>query len=154
MRWRHTGGNSTRCGPLSRCRRGWRRVRSGACGSTGRFRLSGDGGVARKNRYTGILKPAPLGKGSPEVAVLLIYDIENDRLRGRVADVCFDYGLERIQFSAFFGKLNRNRRQELALRMQAEIGDQSGRVRLVPVCEQDIKEMWVFDQYRLDADEL
>jgi len=110
--------------------------------------------VARKNRYTGILKPAPLGKGSPEVAVLLIYDIENDRLRGRVADVCFDYGLERIQFSAFFGKLNRNRRQELALRMQAEIGDQSGRVRLVPVCEQDIKEMWVFDQYRMDADEL
>ena len=86
--------------------------------------------------------------------MLLIYDIENDRLRGRVADVCFDYGLERIQFSAFFGKLNRNRRQELALRMQAEIGDQSGRVRLVPVCEQDIKEMWVFDQYRMDADEL
>jgi len=88
------------------------------------------------------------------VSVLLIYDIENDKLRGRAADICFDYGLERIQFSAFYGKLNRNRRQELALRLRAEIGDQSGRVRLVPVCEQDIKEMWVFDQYRLDADEL
>lgn len=110
--------------------------------------------MARKNRYTGILKPVPLGRGSPEVSVLLIYDIENDKLRGRAADICFDYGLERIQFSAFFGKLNRNRRQELALRMQAEIGDQSGRVRLIPVCEQDVKEMWVFDQYRQDADEL
>jgi CRISPR-associated protein Cas2 len=110
--------------------------------------------MAKKNRYTGILKPVALGRGSPEVSVLLIYDIEDDRLRGRTADICFDYGLERIQFSAFFGKLNRNRRQELALRVRAEIGDQSGRVRLIPVCEQDIKEMWTFDQYRVDADEL
>ncbi len=70
--------------------------------------------MARKNRYTGILRPVPLGKGSPEVAVLLIYDIEDDKLRGRAADICFDYGLERVQFSAFFGKLNRNRHPDKA----------------------------------------
>jgi CRISPR-associated protein Cas2 len=62
--------------------------------------------------------------------------------------------LERIQFSAFFGKLNRNRRQELSLRLQREVGKSSGRIRIIPVCEQDLKEMWVLDQYRLDADEL
>ena len=110
--------------------------------------------MAHKNRYTGVLKPLPLGKGSPEVSLVLIYDIENDRLRTRVADVCLDYGLERIQFSAFFGKLNRNRRQELALRMQSEIEDESARVRMIPVCEEDLKDMWVLDQYRRDADEL
>jgi len=110
--------------------------------------------VARKNRYTGVLKPLPLGKGSPEVSLVLIYDIEDDRLRSRVADVCLDYGLERIQFSAFFGKLNRNRRQELALRLRNELGDESGRVRIIPVCEEDLKDMWVLDQYRRDADEL
>jgi CRISPR-associated protein Cas2 len=110
--------------------------------------------VARKNRYTGVLKPLPVGKGSPEVSLVLIYDIEDDRLRARVADVCMDYGLERIQFSAFFGKLNRNRRQELALRLQGELGDESGRIRIIPVCEQDLKDMWIFDQYRRDADEL
>ena len=85
---------------------------------------------------------------------MLIYDIEDDRLRSRVADVCLDYGLERIQFSAFFGKLNRNRRQELALRLRNELGDESGRVRIIPVCEEDLKDMWVLDQYRRDADEL
>lgn len=85
---------------------------------------------------------------------MLIYDIEEDRLRTRVADVCLDYGLERIQFSAFFGKLNRNRRQELALRIQNELGGESGRVRIIPVCEQDLKDMWVLEQYRRDADEL
>jgi len=110
--------------------------------------------VARRNRYSGVLKPLPVGKGSPEVSLILIYDIEDDRLRSRIAEICFDYGLERIQFSAFFGKLNRNRRQELSLRVQRELGKESGRIRIVPVCEQDLKDMWVLDQYRLDADEL
>lgn len=110
--------------------------------------------MPRKNRYTGVLKPLPLGRGSPEVSLVLIYDIEDDRLRTRAADICLDYGLERIQFSAFFGKLNRNRRQELSLRLQRELGHKSGRIRIIPVCEQDLKEMWVLDQYRLDADEL
>jgi len=85
---------------------------------------------------------------------VLIYDIEEDRLRTRISDVCLDYGLERIQFSAFFGKLNRNRRQELALKLQNELGDESGRLRIIPVCEQDLKDMWVLDQYRRDADQL
>lgn len=110
--------------------------------------------LARKNKYTGILKPLLVGRGSPEVSLVLIYDIEDDRLRTRTADICLDYGLERIQFSAFFGKLNRNRRQELSLRLQRELGSKSGRIRIIPVCEQDLKEMWVFDQYRMDADEL
>jgi CRISPR-associated protein Cas2 len=110
--------------------------------------------VPHKNRYTGVLKPLPIGKGSPEVSLVLIYDIEDDRLRSRTADICLNYGLERIQFSAFFGKLNRNRRQELSLRLQRELGKASGRIRIIPVCEQDLKEMWVLDQYRVDADAL
>jgi CRISPR-associated protein Cas2 len=110
--------------------------------------------MARKNRYTGVLKPLPVGAGAPEVSLVLIYDIENDRIRTRAADVCLDYGLERIQFSAFFGKLNRNRRQELSLRLQRELGTESGRIRIIPICENDLKDMWVFDQYRVDADEL
>ena len=61
---------------------------------------------------------------------------------------------KRIQFGAFFGKMNRNRRQELALRLRNELGRESGRVRIIPVCEQDLKDMWVLDQYRRDADQL
>lgn len=110
--------------------------------------------VARKNRYSGVLKPLPVGKGSPEVSLVLIYDIENDRLRTRVSDICLDYGLERIQFSAFFGKLNRNRRQELAMRLQNEMGTEAARIRIIPVCGDDLSDMWVFDQYRRDADRL
>jgi CRISPR-associated protein Cas2 len=110
--------------------------------------------MPRRNRYTGVLKPLLVGRGSPEVSLVLIYDIEDDRIRTRASDICLDYGLERIQYSAFFGKLNRNRRQELALRLQGECGDESARIRIIPVCEDDLKDMWVFDQYRKDADEL
>jgi CRISPR-associated protein Cas2 len=110
--------------------------------------------MARKNRYTGVLKPLQLGKGGPEVSLVLIYDIENDRLRTRASDICMNYGLERIQFSAFFGKLNRNRRQELALHLQREMGGENARIRIIPVCEQDLKDMWVLNQYRRNIEEL
>lgn len=110
--------------------------------------------MARKNRYSGVLKPLPVGRGAPEVSLVLIYDIEDDRLRTRVSEICLDYGLERIQFSAFFGKLNRNRRQELALRLAREVEDASARIRIYPICEDDLKDMWSLEQYRRDADQL
>lgn len=110
--------------------------------------------VARKNPYTSVLRPLQVGHGRPEVSIVLIYDIEDDRLRTRISETCLDYGLQRIQFSAFFGKLNRNRRQELALRLQRELGKESGRIRIIPVCDEDLKDMWVLDQYRVDADSL
>ena len=108
--------------------------------------------MARKNRYSGVLRPTEIGRGSPEVSCFLIYDIENDRLRTRASEICLNYGLDRIQFSAFFGKLNRNRRQELCLRLQRELGEESARVRIIPVCQQDLDEMWVLDQYRVEED--
>ena len=110
--------------------------------------------MPRKNRYSGVLKPLPVGRGSPEVSLILIYDIESDRLRTRASDICLDYGLERIQYSAFFGKLNRNRRQELAMKLQNEMGKAAARIRIIPVCADDLADMWVMDQYRRDADEL
>ena len=86
--------------------------------------------------------------------MLLIYDIESDKLRTKASDICLDYGLERIQFSAFFGKLNRSRRQELALKLRRLVGKANARIRIIPVCESDSKDMWVFDQFHRDAEEL
>ncbi len=110
--------------------------------------------MARKNRYAGVLRPLAVGKGSPEVSLVLIYDIEDDAVRTRTSEICLNYGLERIQFSAFFGKLNRNRRQELALRIQREVEGESARVRIYPICEDDLNDAWKLDQYRQDADDL
>jgi len=104
--------------------------------------------TGRKNRYAGILQPRQVGAGQPEVSVVVLYDVENDRIRGKVADVCLNYGLERIQYSAFLGKINRNRRQQLSLELLDEVGGEAARLRVIPVTEDALREMWVHDSYQ------
>ncbi|MCX6602259.1 MAG: CRISPR-associated endonuclease Cas2 [Acidobacteria bacterium] len=110
--------------------------------------------MPRKSKFAGILQPRQVGRGAPEISVLVMYDVESDRIRAHLADLCLNYALARIQFSAFMGSINRNRRQELALRIQALIGDESARVRIIPLFEDSMRDSWTLDQYRRDADEL
>jgi hypothetical protein len=39
------------------------------------------------------------------------------------------------------------------LKLRSEIGDEPARIRIIPVCEDDLKDAWVLDQYRRNADE-
>ncbi len=70
--------------------------------------------------------------------VLLIYDIPDDRVRYKVSERCKDYGLSRVQYSAFAGELDRNRREELMLRLRKTLGKKEGSIRLQPVCGRDL----------------
>ena len=74
-------------------------------------------------------------------ATLLIYDIPDDGLRSKVADACLDYGLARIQYSAFLGQLSHNRQQEILQRLRRLIGEQPARIQLIPICEKDLRLM-------------
>jgi CRISPR-associated protein Cas2 len=74
-----------------------------------------------------------------EHGTIVIYDIQDDRTRTRISEACLDYGLERIQFSAFQGRLTRNRREELFLRLQAILEERPGKILVQPVCEKDLK---------------
>lgn len=75
-----------------------------------------------------------------EIVTYVLYDIPDDAVRAKIAEVCKDYGLERIQFSAFCGSLTRNKREELFLRLGDVLGDQPGKILLQPVCEKDIRD--------------
>lgn len=68
---------------------------------------------------------------------LLIYDVPDDRLRNRIADLCLDYGLDRIQYSAFWGQLRRTHQEELMMKIKKQIGKKPANVQLVPICEKD-----------------
>jgi CRISPR-associated protein Cas2 len=74
-----------------------------------------------------------------ELTTYVLYDIPDDGVRTKIADVCKDYGLERIQFSAFCGSLTRNMREELFLRLGDVLGKRPGKILLQPVCEKDIR---------------
>ncbi len=68
---------------------------------------------------------------------LVVYDIPNDRARGKIADVCQDYGLDRIQYSAFLGKLQRTHQEELLKKIASKLGKRPGKVHLFAICERD-----------------
>jgi CRISPR-associated protein Cas2 len=68
---------------------------------------------------------------------LLVYDISHDGTRTKIADFCLDYGLDRIQYSAFLGDLGRTHREELMLRIGDRLGDGNGKVQLFVICQTD-----------------
>jgi|GEM_PF-446955 len=65
--------------------------------------------------------------------LLLIYDISDDRIRTKIANACQDYGLDRIQYSAFEGRLARTHQEELMLKIKRLLGRQTGNIRLMPI---------------------
>jgi CRISPR-associated protein Cas2 len=71
------------------------------------------------------------------VYCLVIYDISDDAKRTKVADVCLDYGLDRIQYSAFVGRLSATHQDELALKLKKTLGRKVGQIRLYPLCPKD-----------------
>jgi CRISPR-associated protein Cas2 len=64
---------------------------------------------------------------------LLIYDIPHDGIRAKIADACLDYGLERIQYSAFLGELSRVHQQELLLLIKRRVGKHEANIQLFPL---------------------
>jgi CRISPR-associated protein Cas2 len=80
------------------------------------------------------------------VQCLVVYDISNDKVRAKVADACLDYGLDRIQFSAFLGDLARTHQEELLIKIGEHLGSKAGNVQLFPLCEKDWQARLVIDQ--------
>lgn len=72
------------------------------------------------------------------MVTLLIYDIADDKVRGKVAEVCLDYGLQRIQYSSFLGEMSRNRQGEIMLKLKRVIGQVEANVQIFPLCEKDL----------------
>mgnify|MGYP001252443453 FL=1 len=71
---------------------------------------------------------------------LLIYDIPDDKIRKKVADICLDYGLLRIQYSAFTGVLTTTRRNELYRKIEKVLGKNPGNVQIFPICQKDLEQ--------------
>jgi CRISPR-associated protein Cas2 len=73
-----------------------------------------------------------------ETTILVIYDCQSDKIRTKASETCLDYGLTRIQFSAFLGRLNRSMREELFLKLCVLLDDSPARILVQPICESDV----------------
>lgn len=69
---------------------------------------------------------------------MVLYDVPDDGLRYKVAEACRDYGLERIQYSAFLGQLTRNRAEELAQRLKHEVKKQDATIHLFSLRQEQV----------------
>jgi CRISPR-associated protein Cas2 len=70
------------------------------------------------------------------VQLIVVYDISDDSLRGKVSSRLKDYGLERIQFSAFQGELPvySQRSLETDIRSLLNDGGETDSVLFFPLC--------------------
>jgi CRISPR-associated protein Cas2 len=80
------------------------------------------------------------------VRCLVIYDITHDGTRTKVADACLDYGLQRIQYSAFMGELSWTHQKELLLKIKRRIGQHDVNVQLFPLDEKSWTSRRVIEQ--------
>jgi len=69
---------------------------------------------------------------------IVIYDIVEDKIRNKIADICLDFGLTRIQYSAFFGELTHNQKETLFKKAKRILGDKPGNIQIFPICERDL----------------
>jgi len=81
-----------------------------------------------------------------ENLVWIIYDIVDDKTRGRIAKACKNKGLYRVQKSAFLGTLNRNQIDELKMMCEDIINGEEDSVYIFPMCEDDFKKVRLLGQ--------
>ena len=76
----------------------------------------------------------------------VIYDIVKDRIRKKIADICLDYGLKRIQYSAFLGDINTTRRRALEDKLTEQLGTSEGKIEILSVCAKDYDKRTVIEE--------
>jgi len=62
--------------------------------------------------------------------ILVIYDISEDEARKRVADLLLQYGLKRIQYSAFIGKLPSYLLKDLVAKLRKIMSTAHGNIQI------------------------
>lgn len=71
----------------------------------------------------------------------VVYDIANDRTRGKIARYCKDTGLYRVQKSVFLGDAESNRLDELYLKCKKILDTKTDSLYIFPMCEADFKKV-------------
>jgi CRISPR-associated protein Cas2 len=75
-----------------------------------------------------------------------MYDIEDDKKRKKIADACLDYGLDRIQYSVFYGDISRNYQQELFQIIKRTLGKKNGKLMLIPISQNEWKKRMLHEK--------
>lgn len=78
--------------------------------------------------------------------VWVVYDITKNNQRNRVARICLNKGLYRVQKSVFLGNLNANERDSLALECEAEIDLEIDSLYVFPMDDESFRKVKLLGQ--------
>ncbi|MEM6803939.1 MAG: CRISPR-associated endonuclease Cas2 [Bacteroidota bacterium] len=84
---------------------------------------------------------------------LICYDIENDRLRKKIADKLEAEGLERLQYSVFLGPVTLHQYEKLVKwlgNLIREKGAVQDRINILHVKQEDLEKMITFGKQSVD----
>lgn len=69
----------------------------------------------------------------------VLYDIEDDKVRSKVAKFCKQTGLYRVQFSVFLGTLDKNQKDTLQLQIEELIDEDKDSVYIFPMSKNELQ---------------
>ena len=69
----------------------------------------------------------------------VLYDIQNDRARNRVAKICRQAGLYRVQYSCFLGTLDEHELDTLGLQIKPEVNQDTDKVYIFPMSRAELR---------------
>jgi CRISPR-associated protein Cas2 len=81
-----------------------------------------------------------------DTLVWIIYDITENKPRTRIAKLCKEAGLYRVQKSVFLGTIGRNRLDELSMQIEEYTDTDTDSVYIFPMCEPDFKKVRLMGQ--------
>jgi len=69
----------------------------------------------------------------------VMYDIEIDKSRSKVAKLCKQAGLYRVQFSVFLGTIDANQKDILQLQIESLIDEETDSVYIFPMSKNELQ---------------
>ncbi len=69
----------------------------------------------------------------------VLYDIEDDKVRTKVAKLCKQAGLFRVQFSVFLGTIESNQKDTLELQIGQLIDEETDSIYIFPMSKSELK---------------
>ena len=78
--------------------------------------------------------------------VWVLYDIKNDRNRTKIAKLCKQAGLYRVQFSVFLGTLDAHQKDTLRLQIEDYIDEELDSVYIFPMNKTELQQTELLGQ--------
>lgn len=69
----------------------------------------------------------------------VLYDIEDDKVRSKVAKFCKQAGLYRVQLSVFLGTIDFNQKDTLQLQLESLIDEKTDSVYIFPMSKNELQ---------------